>query len=489
MNVAPKRRKRKAEPGANEVILYLVGGDEGTNHSPVRAFPVLSRVPGEVEVTHLARVIGAVDVAIAAGGTHLVVPREHADWLGDNPHLTDYFAAYHELADASAETGVVFALRPAAESGAAAVNQHVAGVNVAGFLRLETGLGSAARGYVRALDYLGIPLAMRDLSDSLGFGGQDASLRDPRFGRELEFDVNLICVNAREHNLVTRELGAKQLKRRHNIGVWHWESPVFPEEWRARFADYDEIWVASSFVANILAPLSPIPIVRIPPALAPLSVASRARGRDTLGVGDDEFVFLFMFDFFSHFHRKNPLAIVEAFSRAFAYNDSVSLVIKCANAKSRPEEFGRLEASAHGRRIRLATGYWPQRDVLDALAACDAYVSLHRAEGLGLTLLEAMALGKPVIATAWSGNTDFMSVANSYPVRYSLVPLERNVGPYPAGALWAEPEVDHAAELMRRVFEDRDEAAATGAAGRAEIEANYFAAPVARLIAQRLALI
>jgi hypothetical protein len=120
------------------------------------------------------------------------------------------------------------------------------------------------------------------------------------------------------------------------------------------------------------------------------------------------------------------------------------------------------------------------------MAACDAYVSLHRAEGTGLTISDAMALGKPVIATGWSGNTDFMTVGNSFPVGYELTALRDGVGPYRAGDPWAEPSVGHAAELMRRVFEDRGLAAERGRAARRTIEADFSAAAVGRLIRRRL---
>jgi hypothetical protein len=122
----------------------------------------------------------------------------------------------------------------------------------------------------------------------------------------------------------------------------------------------------------------------------------------------------------------------------------------------------------------------------DLMAACDAYVSLHRSEGAGLPLAEAMALGRPVIATGWSGNMDFMNVANSFPVRYDLVELEENAGPYRAGINWAEPSITHAAELMRFVFENREEAELRGQAAKLEMERNYSESRVASLIRDRL---
>src|SRR5262249_33966906 len=201
------------------------------------------------------------------------------------------------------------------------------------------------------------------------------------------------------------------------------------------------------------APVAPIPVVRIPPVLTMGTAGSREEGRRRLGVSSDEFVFLFVFDFHSHFARKNPLAVIEAFRAVFTPSDLVRLVIKCVNGSSDPSDLTAMRALALGHRIFIHDGYWPAEELRDLMAACDAYVSLHRSEGTGMTISEAMALGKPVIATGWSGNMDFMNVTNSFPVRYELVELSENIGPYQAGETWAEPSIEHAAELMRLVFE------------------------------------
>jgi glycosyltransferase involved in cell wall biosynthesis len=228
---------------------------------------------------------------------------------------------------------------------------------------------------------------------------------------------------------VLSELGEQFFEDRYNIGIWAWELPRFPERWHDRFAYYDEIWVATSFVANALSPVSTVPIVRVPPVLTS-EPGSRDGGRRKLGVGDDEFVFLFVFDFNSHVQRKNPLAVVDAFAATFGPSDRARLAVKCVNPGSNRAGYEALLARAAGHRVDVHAGYWPAADVRNLMAACDAYVSLHRAEGTGLTISDAMAAGKPVIATGWSGNMDFMTVANSYPVRYDLVPVAETCGPY-----------------------------------------------------------
>jgi glycosyltransferase involved in cell wall biosynthesis len=361
------------------------------------------------------------------------------------------------------------------------------GVNVIGYLREESGVGAAARGYVCALHALRVPVALNDLSDLSSNRSEDRALT--AYDADHLYDVNLVCVDAARHFAVMSHVGAEFFEGRYNIGAWAWELPRFPERWYDRFAYYDEIWVATSFIANALAPISPVPVVRIPPVLTTRAHASRQHGRRRLGVSPKEFVYLFVFDFHSHLERKNPLALIDAFKSAFAPSEPVHLVIKCVNADSNPEGFATMSVRAQGYPISIHAGYWPSQELRDLMAACDAYVSLHRSEGTGLTITDAMALGKPVIATSWSGNTDFMDVSNSFPVRYELVELQENIGPYRAGETWADPSVEHAAESMRFVFEEREEARVRGQVAKREIETNYSEEKVANLVQHRLAVI
>lgn len=363
----------------------------------------------------------------------------------------------------------------------------IRGVNVCGYLRDESGLGSAARGYLRALRRLDIPISLCDLSDLTVNRSQDQSVTT--FDADHPYDVNLVCINADQHFAALARLGEDFFRGRYNIGVWTWELPHFPPKWCDRFPYYDELWVGSSFIGNTLAAVSPVPVVRIPPVLTGAAEGSRANGRRRLEAAEDDFVFLFIFDFHSYFQRKNPLALIDAFKKAFTPSDRVRLVIKCVNPNFSPHHFAAMQAWGVGYPISIHTGYWTGEEMRDLMAACDAYVSLHRSEGIGLTLSDAMALGKPVIGTGWSGNTDFMNVSNSFPVRYELVELAENIGPYRAGEIWAEPSIDHAAELMRWVRERPEEAHARGEAARREIETNYSEQKVASLICERLGVI
>ena len=366
----------------------------------------------------------------------------------------------------------------------ASTDQRARGVNAAGYFRTESGVGAAARGYVRALQALDTGVALRDLSHLTGNRSEDRTFA--RFDGEMPYDINLVCVDLDPHFAVVNELGRAFFEEHYNIGVWAWELLRFPERWYDRFAYYDEIWVGTSFVANALAPISPIPVVRIPPALTDTTAGSREAGRARIQAAPDEYIFLFVFDVHSHLERKNPQGTIEAFRRAFSPKEPVRLVLKCVNASAAPAGFSSLVERSDGQSITIRDGYWPASEMRDLMAGCDAYVSLHRSEGTGLTISDAMSVGKPVIATGWSGNMDFLSVANGFPVQYELVEIDETVGPYGAGETWAEPSIDHAAALMRQVFEDRREARRRGEIARSDVHRDYSPERISRLIADRL---
>jgi glycosyltransferase involved in cell wall biosynthesis len=362
-------------------------------------------------------------------------------------------------------------------------------VNVSGYFRDESGWGAAARGYVRALRRVGVPTRLADFSELTSNRSGDGTLAH---GDALsDWDVNLMCIDAGQHFAVLSRTDGDLFDRGYNIGAWAWELPRFPARWYDRFAYYDEIWVGSSFIASAIAPISPVPVIRIPPVLAPAPLPTGVASADAMKWRrrPDEFLFLFMFDVHSHLARKNPLAIVEAFRRAFHPSEPVRLILKCVNGESDRPGFRTLVDRASGAAIDIHSGYIPADEVRRLTASCDAYVSLHRSEGIGLTIADAMGLGKPVIATGWSGNTDFTDVSNAFPVDYRLVALEENVGPYHAGEVWAEPSVEHAAELMRFVVDHPNEARARGDAGRATIQRDYSEERIAEMVGQRLAII
>jgi glycosyltransferase involved in cell wall biosynthesis len=187
------------------------------------------------------------------------------------------------------------------------------------------------------------------------------------------------------------------------------------------------------------------------------------------------------------FERKNPLGLITAFTEAFAPGTGAALLIKTINADQHPSEHDLLLAdAARHPDIRVQEGYLDPRVKNALLASCDCYVSLHRAEGFGLTLAEAIYFGCPVIGTGYSGNLDFMSEENSCLVDFELIPIGRGAGPYPAEGEWAEPDLDHAARLMREAFDDPARSREIGARGAADIRRTHSREAAGSVMRRRL---
>jgi glycosyltransferase involved in cell wall biosynthesis len=357
-------------------------------------------------------------------------------------------------------------------------------VNVAGYLTAGLGVGEVARGYIAALRSLGGPLAFTDFA--LG----TASPKDvdaPAPGDAAASAINVVCVNADQMPGFAAYAGAGFFEGRRNIGAWSWELPEFPADWDDRFAPFDEIWVGSTYMQDAIARRSPIPVVKVPTVVAP--DVPEPRPWSHYGLADGPFTFLFVFDYFSVFARKNPLAVIEAFLSAFPAGEPVRLVLKSLNGEQDPAHHRLVERAATDARIVLLNQAMSKDDKNGLIGLCDCYVSLHRAEGFGLTLAEAMYLGKPVIATGWSGNMDFMTAGNSFPVGFKLEALTRDHGPYKQGQLWAEPEVAHAAALMREVFTHPEAARARGRQAAEDIRRELGLAAVAARIRDRLGVL
>jgi hypothetical protein len=234
---------------------------------------------------------------------------------------------------------------------------------------------------------------------------------------------------------------------------------------------------------------SPIPIVIVPSVVEITLDCSYTKA--DFGYSDREFVFLFAFDFFSILERKNPIAVVDAFTQAFPPNllPDVRLVLKCINGDRNLEDFDRLKNAITDSRIKIMDEYLSKDRKNGLLSICDCYISLHRSEGFGLAIAEAMYLEKPVIATGWSGNMDFMTVNNSFPVDYDLTELTEDYGPYKQGQVWAEPNVDHAASIMRFVFENPIDARKKAIRAASDMRLHNSSQAIASIIQNRFPFI
>jgi glycosyltransferase involved in cell wall biosynthesis len=355
-------------------------------------------------------------------------------------------------------------------------------VNVAGYFSVESGVGEAGRAHVAGLRAAGCDTYLIDVSATAALSRQREGIST---GVGRTGAVNLVCVNADQVTHFASTSGRQLLTDRYNIGSWWWELPEFPEELHDRFAPFDEIWVGSDYVRAAIGRVAPIPVVRIPPIVAPPPV--RDCSKERFGIARDEFVFLYFFDYLSEFERKNPIGAIDAFKAAFPTRTDVRLIIKSINAERDPANALALARSAaDDPRIDIREAYLTRDEKNALLAAADCYISLHRAEGFGLTLAEAMYYGTPIICTGWSGNVDFTNGSNAFIVDAPLVRLRRDYGPYAAGQQWADPDIEHAASGMRQVVEEPQGAFHRAVRAQYDIRREYSAAAVGAMARSRL---
>jgi glycosyltransferase involved in cell wall biosynthesis len=354
------------------------------------------------------------------------------------------------------------------------------GINIAGYITSESGTGEAVRSNIRAFESAGFPYVLINLETQ--YRQEDKTYSS--FSKNNTYKINCIHVNADQVPIFYSQKGDEFFKGKYNIGFWMWELSEFPKEWWPYFNYFHEIWTASSFCVDSLSAVSPIPVVRIP-----LSIAiSRIKDvkRDYFKLPDDRFIFFFMFDMLSYFERKNPLALIEAFKTAFKPTEDVMLVLKFSNAERNPSARDRILKAANGLQIKIIDGYLFEDELHALMALSDCYVSLHRSEGFGLPLAEAMYLKKPVIATAYSGNVDFMNINNSFLIKYKMIEIEDDAGPYKKGNIWADPDPLHAAELMRYVYDNREIAQKIGEKGSEDIKSQLSPEMIGKKIRRRI---
>ena len=355
------------------------------------------------------------------------------------------------------------------------------GVNVAGYFGMDTGVGQVGRATLQALTHAGIAATPIPLDAPL------AALRGrPDLLHGAPHDVTLLHANADMTPGVLARLPTAALSGGAVIGYWFWELAHFPVALCDSFRCLTEVWAPSRFCQAAFETVAPVPVRHVPPCVPEPTVTTG--DRRALGLDAGRFYFLFCFDTRSVPERKNPAAVLEAFLRlADRRPRDVGLVLRVHHAESAGPLVAALRARA-GRSPVIVHHQPLTAPQLEGLfAACDAFVSLHRCEGLGLLPIQALHLGKPVIATNYGGVTDFLDATTGFPVDYRLTPLSRDYGPYPRGAVWAEPDVEHAAEQMRRVLEDREETRRRAEAGRERVRALYGVAAAALRLQAELA--
>ncbi|MGO4345191.1 glycosyltransferase [Paenibacillus sp. MCAF9] len=359
------------------------------------------------------------------------------------------------------------------------------GINLIGYARAEMGIGESCRIAAKSLTAGNLEFGIINFKGTNSARMSDTSwvhkeIEDPKY------DINVFHINAEQMMEIYAHYGNRIFNNKYNIGYWHWELPDFPDQWTESFGLVDEVWAPSTFVAEAISIKSPVPVIRIPHSIE--VKIEQYRNRSYYNLPEDTFLFLTMYDVKSYQERKNPQASIEAFKRAFGKDDiNVGLIVKVNISNAESNEMKLLEKLIDDyTNIYLIKEVLSRNDINALINVSDSFISLHRSEGFGLGLAEAMFLRKPVIGTNWSSNTDFMNDSNSCPVKYELVKLGSTFGPYEAYQYWAEPDVDHASYYMKKLVNEPDYRDEIAKEGEHTIKTDFSPEQVGQLMTKRL---
>lgn len=325
------------------------------------------------------------------------------------------------------------------------------GVNLIGDIRAEIGLGQSIRLVANELELSGYPFGIYDFQLGGNVRRGDTSW-DHRIRENYPYAVNLFHINPQEVALAYLYLNKDIWENHYNIAFWLWELETFPEEYIETLKFFDEIWTPSEFAGNSIRKVTDKPVYTIPYYV--LAEADGKFDRAYFDLPQDKFLYLIMYDTNSTMARKNPVGALNAYKKAFPEeNPDVGLVIKVNNATE--EDLGIIrQQTGNYRNVYFITETMDKIKVNSLIANVDVFVSLHRAEGFGLVMAEAMLLGTVCVATDWSSNTEFMDAASACMVPFHKVEIKETSGNYKKGYRWAEPDVDAAAADIRRLYED-----------------------------------
>lgn len=331
--------------------------------------------------------------------------------------------------------------------------QKESGVNLIGDIRAEIGLGQSMRLIANELELSKYPFGIYDFQLGGHLRRGDHSW-DHRVRDEYLYRINLFHINPQEVGMAYLYLDKDIWKDHYNIAFWLWELEEFPQEYIETIKFFDEIWTPSEFSSSSIRKVTNKPVHTIPYYVL-ADVNRETYDRAYFGLPEDRFLYLVMYDTNSTMARKNPVGAIEAYKRAFGGgNADVGLVIKVNNVTEEDLKAIRLQLGEE-QEIYFITQTLDKIQVNSLIADVDVFVSLHRAEGFGLVMAEAMLLGTVCVATDWSSNTEFMDKESACMVSYRKVEIQKTSGNYKKGCVWAQADVEEAAGYLRRLYEDR----------------------------------
>ena len=352
-----------------------------------------------------------------------------------------------------------------------------------GLFKTEIGLAQGAKLYARALEKGNIPHTLLNL-DFIPDLPQEDKTFDDRLTVENKYAINVVHINPPQWQDALGTFPQSHFDRHYNVGIFQWELETLPDDWKPLFDYVDEVWTPSEFTARTMRKETNKPVI---PILYGMETPYDEKlTRADFGLNEDDFLVLMMFDSNSYASRKNPGAAIDAFREAYGENpEHVKLVIKINNPKA--EDIAFVEEHIGGKAGYLLITERMDKERLNSLIRlCDVFLSLHRSEGFGLVLAEAMNLGTATVATNWSANTEFMPEGTACLVNYSRVPVGNTYQYEQEGLTWADPDVHEAAAWLKKLKEEPALRNQIAEAGKKHIREQLSTAKCAEQMAARL---
>lgn len=364
------------------------------------------------------------------------------------------------------------------------------GVNLVGYMGAATGIGESARSISRQLAAIGIACSKTVLASGFQepLESIDADLKTLYGAPDPTFDLNIIVANAHDFPRVREWLPQDIWPGRLNLGYWVWETEALPGRFGETARGLDAILTPSEYSASAIRRAVDIPVHVVPHSPDFAALGEARSDRAAFGLAPDVLVYGYFFDCKSELERKNPAGLIDAFRLAFKDREDVALILKVNSPAPGAYHYEQLKVRASGLNVVWLEEPLDRQKTCNLMASLDVYVSLHRAEGFGLTMAEAMVIGKPVIATGYSGNMEFMDSGCALLVDHEVITTRRAYGPYPAGSRWSEPCTRHAAELMH-LLTSKKRREQLGGQARSHVDGMLGTAVVARRLGRAMATV
>lgn len=359
------------------------------------------------------------------------------------------------------------------------------GINVFGFIGGEFGLGEAVRLIIKALKKADIPVSLINYDIQTNHRNNDNTYDN--YSNNAPYSINLVLMGPSEGKRILAHYPEDFFKNKYNIFYLNWESEYISSEYVENLRLYDEIWVPAQYCKEIVEKYLTAPVKVIPYPIA-IELDNNSDEEAERFYNPDSFNFFFMFDYNSTLERKNTINLINAFEKAFGKTDTtVSLIVKTSKSTKFLKEKELLESHINGfKNVKIVEKIYDKQTLYKIIKGCDAYISLHRSEGFGLTMAEAMFFGKPVIATNYSGNLEFMNQENSFLVDYTKTAISASIINYDSNTIWSEPSVDHAAELMKIVKENSEAVKIKAEKGRQTMLQDFSVERIGNLVKEKV---